>query len=74
MPALKLDRWNLAIGDGAPLLVMAGLNVLESEGLALETAERLQGVWTETSERWLADRPLGRSRELLRAANGTKIP
>jgi len=36
--------------------------------------ERLQGVWTETSERWLADRPLGRSRELLRAANGTKIP
>jgi 2-dehydro-3-deoxyphosphooctonate aldolase (KDO 8-P synthase) len=44
MPALKLDRWNLAIGDGAPLLVMAGLNVLESEGLALETAEHLKGV------------------------------
>ncbi len=44
MPALKLDRWNIAIGDGCPLLVMAGLNVLESEGLALEVAEHLQGV------------------------------
>src|SRR4051812_45092816 len=44
MAVLTLDRWNLAIGDGAPLLVMAGLNVLESEGLALETAEHLKGV------------------------------
>jgi|GEM_PF-5012304 len=34
MPALQLDRWNIAIGDGSPLVVMAGLNVLESEGLA----------------------------------------
>jgi len=44
MPALQLDRWNIAIGDGSPLVVMAGLNVLESEGLALETAQHLQGV------------------------------
>jgi 2-dehydro-3-deoxyphosphooctonate aldolase (KDO 8-P synthase) len=44
MAVLTLDRWNLAIGDGAPLVVMAGLNVLESEGLALETAEHLKGV------------------------------
>ena len=44
MAQLTLDRWNLAIGDGAPLVVMAGLNVLESEGLALETAEHLKGV------------------------------
>ena len=29
MAVLKLDRWNLAIGDGQPLVVIAGLNVLE---------------------------------------------
>jgi 2-dehydro-3-deoxyphosphooctonate aldolase (KDO 8-P synthase) len=44
MAQLKLDRWGLAIGDGAPLVVMAGLNVLESESLALETAERLKAI------------------------------
>src|ERR1700712_2921451 len=38
MAVLKLDRWNIAIGDGQPLVVIAGLNVLEDEGLALETA------------------------------------
>ena len=42
MAVLKLQRWNLAIGDGQPLLVMAGLNVLESEGLAIETADHLK--------------------------------
>ena len=42
MAVLKLQRWNLAIGDGKPLLVMAGLNVLESEGLAIETADHLK--------------------------------
>jgi 2-dehydro-3-deoxyphosphooctonate aldolase (KDO 8-P synthase) len=44
MAVLTLDRWNLAIGDGQPLLVIAGLNVLESEGLALETARELKAV------------------------------
>jgi 2-dehydro-3-deoxyphosphooctonate aldolase (KDO 8-P synthase) len=44
MAQLTLDRWKIAIGDGAPLVVMAGLNVLESEGLALETAEHLKAV------------------------------
>jgi 2-dehydro-3-deoxyphosphooctonate aldolase (KDO 8-P synthase) len=44
MPHLSLDRWNVAIGDGAPLVVMAGLNVLESEALAHETAEHLKQV------------------------------
>jgi 2-dehydro-3-deoxyphosphooctonate aldolase (KDO 8-P synthase) len=44
MAVLKLDRWNIAIGDGEPLVVMAGLNVLEDEGLALETCRHLQGV------------------------------
>ena len=44
MAILKLDRWNIAIGDGEPLVVMAGLNVLEDEGLAMETCRHLQGV------------------------------
>ena len=44
MAVLKLDRWNIAIGDGQPLVVIAGLNVLEDEALALETARHLKGV------------------------------
>jgi 2-dehydro-3-deoxyphosphooctonate aldolase (KDO 8-P synthase) len=44
MAQLSLDRWGLRIGDGAPLLVMAGLNVLEDEGLALEMGAHLKGV------------------------------
>jgi 2-dehydro-3-deoxyphosphooctonate aldolase (KDO 8-P synthase) len=41
---LTLDRWNISIGDGQPLLVIAGLNVLEDLDLALRTAEHLKGV------------------------------
>lgn len=44
MAVLKLDRWNMAIGDGQPLMVIAGLNVLEDEGLALEVARELKAV------------------------------
>jgi 2-dehydro-3-deoxyphosphooctonate aldolase (KDO 8-P synthase) len=44
MAVLKLDRWNLAIGDGQPLTVIAGLNVLEDEALALSTGRHLKGV------------------------------
>jgi len=47
MAVLKLDHWNMAIGDGEPLMVMAGMNVLEDEGLALEIARHLQGVCAE---------------------------
>jgi len=47
MPVLTLDRWNLAIGDGGPLTVVAGLNVLEDEGLALEVAQELKSVCSE---------------------------
>jgi 2-dehydro-3-deoxyphosphooctonate aldolase (KDO 8-P synthase) len=47
MAVLRLDRWNLAIGDGCPLVVIAGLNVLEDVGLALETARHLKTVTTE---------------------------
>ena len=41
---IKLDKWNIAIGDGAPLVVMAGLNVLEDEALALEVCAELKSI------------------------------
>jgi 2-dehydro-3-deoxyphosphooctonate aldolase (KDO 8-P synthase) len=44
MAVLNLDRWNLAMGDGQPLTVIAGLNVIEDQGLALETARHLKSV------------------------------
>ncbi|WP_411288141.1 3-deoxy-8-phosphooctulonate synthase, partial [Phenylobacterium sp.] len=44
MAVLTLDRWKLAIGDGQPLVVIAGLNVLEDEALALATARHLKAV------------------------------
>lgn len=44
MALLTLDRWKLRIGDGQALVVMAGLNVLEDEGLAQETCAHLKGV------------------------------
>ena len=47
MAALKLDRWNLSIGDGQPLVVIAGLNVIEDLDLALSTGRHLQAVCAE---------------------------
>ena len=47
MAVLRLDRWNLAVGDGQPLVVIAGLNVLEDLGLALEVGRHLQAVTAE---------------------------
>jgi 2-dehydro-3-deoxyphosphooctonate aldolase (KDO 8-P synthase) len=47
MAVLTLDRWNMAIGDGQPLMVIAGLNVLEDEKLAMETARHLKDVCSE---------------------------
>ena len=47
MAVLKLDRWNMAIGDGEPLMVMAGMNVLEDAGLAMEIGRHLKGVCAE---------------------------
>lgn len=44
MTVLKLAKWNMAIGDGEPLLCIAGLNVLEDLDLTLATAEHLKGV------------------------------
>lgn len=40
--ALELKKWQWRIGAGAPLAYMLGLNVLEDEALALETAQELK--------------------------------
>ncbi|HEY3889674.1 MAG TPA: 3-deoxy-8-phosphooctulonate synthase [Caulobacteraceae bacterium] len=42
MALLHLKKWNLAIGDGQPLVCIAGLNALEDLDLALLVARRLQ--------------------------------
>lgn len=42
MTALTLNRWNLSIGDGQPLVVIAGLNVLEDLELARDAACHLK--------------------------------
>jgi len=44
MTVLKLKRWNVAIGAGQPLVVIAGLNVLEDAALALHTARTLKAA------------------------------
>jgi 2-dehydro-3-deoxyphosphooctonate aldolase (KDO 8-P synthase) len=44
MPHLTHAKSGLAIGDGAPLLCIAGLNVLEDEGLALEVGQHLKSI------------------------------
>lgn len=41
---MKLTKWNWEIGANAPLAYLMGLNVLEDEGLAFETAQELQTV------------------------------
>lgn len=44
MAVLHLEKWNLSIGDGQPLVCIAGLNVLEDLDLALDTARHLRAV------------------------------
>jgi len=44
---LTLKAWNLSIGAGQPLVVIAGLNVLESLDLALEVGGHLKAVTAE---------------------------
>lgn len=43
----RLASYNLSIGSGAPLVVMAGLNVLESRDLALRIGETLKSLCEE---------------------------
>jgi 2-dehydro-3-deoxyphosphooctonate aldolase (KDO 8-P synthase) len=44
---LTLDRWNIGIGHGRPLVVIAGLNVIEDLDLALDAARHLKAVASE---------------------------
>lgn len=44
MKSLELAKWKLKIGAKAPLVYMLGLNVLEDEALALETAQELKRI------------------------------
>ena len=44
MTQLSLTRWNIAFGGGAPLVVIAGLNVIEDLELALHTARTLKAI------------------------------
>lgn len=44
MTQLSLTRWNIAFGGGAPLVVIAGLNVIEDLDLALHTARTLKAI------------------------------
>ncbi|RYF89773.1 MAG: 3-deoxy-8-phosphooctulonate synthase [Caulobacteraceae bacterium] len=44
MTQLSLSRWNIAFGGGAPLVVIAGLNVIEDLELALHTARTLKAI------------------------------
>ena len=47
MASLALNPWGVRIGDGQPLVCIAGLNVLEDSGLALEVAIHLKAVCAE---------------------------
>ncbi|MCC6920526.1 MAG: 3-deoxy-8-phosphooctulonate synthase [Alphaproteobacteria bacterium] len=47
MPVAHLKRWNISIGDGQPLVVIAGLNVLENLDLALEVGRELKAITAE---------------------------
>src|SRR5580658_2098965 len=44
MAVLHLEKWNLSIGDGQPLVCIAGLNALEDLDLAFDTARHLKAV------------------------------
>lgn len=44
MAILTLDRWNISIGDKQPLVVIAGLNVLEDLALALSVGRELKAI------------------------------
>ncbi|MES1990433.1 MAG: 3-deoxy-8-phosphooctulonate synthase [Pseudomonadota bacterium] len=47
MTVFSLRNWNIKIGDGQPLVVIAGLNVLENLDLALEVGAHLKAVTAE---------------------------
>ena len=44
MAVVHLARWNISLGEGQPLAVVAGLNVLENLDLALEVGGQLKAA------------------------------
>jgi 2-dehydro-3-deoxyphosphooctonate aldolase (KDO 8-P synthase) len=44
MAVVHLKHWNLSFGTGQPLLIIAGLNVLENLGAALSVGRHLQAI------------------------------
>jgi 2-dehydro-3-deoxyphosphooctonate aldolase (KDO 8-P synthase) len=47
MAVVHLKRWNLSMGVGQPLAVIAGINVLENLDLALEVGRELKAITGE---------------------------
>lgn len=47
MAVVHLKRWNLSMGTGHPLAVIAGINVLENLDLALEVGRELKAITSE---------------------------
>ncbi len=47
MSVVHLKRWNISLGTGQPLAVIAGLNVLESLELAVSVGRHLQAVTSQ---------------------------
>jgi 2-dehydro-3-deoxyphosphooctonate aldolase (KDO 8-P synthase) len=47
MSVVHLSRWNISLGAGQPLFVIAGLNVLESLDLALSVGRELKAITTK---------------------------
>jgi 2-dehydro-3-deoxyphosphooctonate aldolase (KDO 8-P synthase) len=47
MATLTLKRWDLSIGDGHPLVVIAGLNVLEDVDLAMQVGRELRKICSD---------------------------
>ena len=47
MAVVHLPRWNVSLGEGQPLAVIAGLNVLEDVDLALKVGGELKAICAE---------------------------
>jgi len=47
MAVVHLNRWNISVGTNQPLVVIAGLNVLENLELALSVGRHLQQITAE---------------------------
>jgi 2-dehydro-3-deoxyphosphooctonate aldolase (KDO 8-P synthase) len=47
MSVVHLKRWNISLGAGQPLAVIAGINVLENLDLALEVGRELKAITAE---------------------------